>query len=146
MVKEWILRIGDGKNFINSSKSNIWGISSKYKTFISSCEPGDRLWFIISGSNGKIFSVAEFVSLKFREVGPLISITPTNEELGWDNSGETCDIQIEYKNLLNLSNCELYSDIKGQVTVRLWKEDSSEINLPLEYHYIRKYCNISKGF
>ena len=143
MVKDWILRIGDGKNFINSSKVNIWGISSKYKTFISSCEVGDRLWFVVSG--GKIFALANFVSLKIRELGPLVSLTPTNEDLGWDNSGETCDVQIEFKNLLNLSKCELYSGIKNQTSVRLWNE-SYEINLPLEYHYIEKYCNISKGF
>jgi hypothetical protein len=141
MANDWILRIGNGKNFINSSKYNIWGISSKYKTFISSSEPGDRLWFVLSGSNGKIIAVSEFYSLKERETGPLISLTLTNEELGWDISGEICDIQIEYKNLINLSECDLHLNIKGQTTIRLYKEDSYEIDLPLEYMYIKKYLN-----
>jgi len=141
MVNHWILRVGDGTNFRNSSKFNIWGISSKYKTFRSEAKPEDILWFIVSGSNGKVIAVSEFSSSRIRELGPLISVTPTNKELGWDDSGETCDIQIEYKNLVNLSECDLFLDIKGQTTIRLYKEDLYETNLPNEYLFIRKYVN-----
>lgn len=29
MTSDWLLRVGDGENFKNSSKFRIWGISSK---------------------------------------------------------------------------------------------------------------------
>lgn len=135
MVKHWILRVGNGTNFINSSKFNIWGISSRYKTFIVEAKPEDVLWFVVTGSNGKVIAVSEFSSLQTRE------LTPTNEDLGWDNSGETCDIQFEYKNLINLSECDLFLNIKGQTTIRLYKEDLYETKLPNEYLFIRKYVN-----
>ncbi len=62
MVNHWILRVGDGTNFRNSSKFNIWRISSRYKTFIAEAKPEDVLWFVVSGSNGKVIAVSEFSS------------------------------------------------------------------------------------
>ena len=58
MTTDWILRVGDGKNFIRSSKYRIWGIntltSPHGKNFVKNVKPGDRLWFVTSKSHGKI--------------------------------------------------------------------------------------------
>ena len=50
-ITDWILRVGDGENFINSSKYKIWGIQSTNsfgKYFIKHVKIGDRLWFVKS--------------------------------------------------------------------------------------------------
>lgn len=145
MAKDFILRVGDGEHFKNSSLYNIWGINSKTifsKFIMNKALPGDRLWFVKSKSNGKIIAVATFVSFKRRELGPLIDITYTNEELGWTNQEGEWDIELHYNNLYNLTESELYSEIKGTATIRLYKSETSKINLPNEYNYILKYSKV----
>ena len=82
MATDWLLRIGDGDHFAVSSKLNIWGINSKNsfgKYFIRSVVPGDRLWFVKSKSKGLLVAVSTFTSFNQRELGPLVSITRTND-------------------------------------------------------------------
>lgn len=58
MSTNWILRVGDGINLKNSSKYKIWGInktSSDNKYFLKNVKVGDKLWFVTSGSQGKLF-------------------------------------------------------------------------------------------
>ena len=53
MTTDWLLRVGDGENFINSSRYRIWGIQSTSpanKHFIRNVKIGDRLWFVKSKS------------------------------------------------------------------------------------------------
>lgn len=146
-VTDWILRVGDGNNLIRSSKYKIWGIQSTTvhgKSFIKNVKEGDRLWFIKSKSNGKILAVATYVSHNKREFGPLIDLSMTNEELGWDNKDTDwiSDTEIHYKNLYNLTYCDLLTNIKGASTIRQYNEKCS-IDLPFEYKYIVKYSNIT---
>jgi hypothetical protein len=67
---DWLLRVGDGDNFIASSNYKIWGIQAKTsphgKYFIKNVNPGDRMWFITNKSQGKIIGVAT-ISLIIRE-------------------------------------------------------------------------------
>ena len=89
MVNYILMRIGDGKHFISSSKEFTWGINSKVacsKWFISNAKEGDILAFVKGGGKGPIIAVATFIETKKRIIGPLISITKTNEELGWTES------------------------------------------------------------
>ena len=113
----WLLRIGDGDHFIASSSKLIWGINSKNKfnvsTFLKNAEEGDILWFVKSGNKGQIIACAVFSRLKKREIGPLINITDTNEELGWIKSNGNWDTEVHYTNLLNLTHCNLLSNIKN---------------------------------
>jgi predicted secreted protein len=143
MTTDWLLRVGDGVNFFNSSKFNIWGIKSilsSTKYFIKNVKPGDRLWFIKSKSYGKIIAVSIYRTHRERELGPLINVSLSNEELGWRNNNGEWDIEIHYTNCIFLDKCELLSHIKGAVTIRKFNDKTCPINLPVEYNYIERYC------
>ena len=146
MTIDWLLRVGDGGNLIRSSKYKIWGIqtttSPHGKHFIEKVKEGDRLWFVTSNSHGKIIAVATYCSHNKREFGPLISISMTNEELGWTGSDWTSDMEINYTNLYGLSDCDLLTHIKGPSTIRKYDE-KCKVNLAFEYNYIVKYSKIT---
>lgn len=142
-MTDWLLRIGDGKNFINSSKYKIWGINSSSpdnKHFLKNVKKNDRLWFIICKSKGKILAVATYESHNFREFGELINLSLTNEELGWTGCGTdwTSDIQMNYTNLYWLDKYNLLTNVKGPKTIRKYNE-KCKINLETEYIYIKRY-------
>ena len=138
---DWIIRVGDGDHFRNSSKMHIWGIKSKNKSFINEAIAGDKLWFIESKTRGKIIACAELVKFAERILGPLIAITRTNEELGWTKTDGDWDTEVHYKNLYNLSECDLITEIKGACVIRKYNSNC-KVNLPEEHPYIKKYCKI----
>lgn len=147
MTTDWLLRVGDGENLKQSSKYRIWGISSTVsanKYFIKNVKPGDRLWFVKSKSQGKLVAVARYRSHNMRELGPLVDITLTNEELGWTGSGEdwTADVELHYTDLYGLSDCDLLTHIKGAATIRKYDE-KCRVNLAVEYSYIVRYSRIT---
>ncbi len=147
MTADWLLRCGDGENFKNSSKLYIWGISSKHtlgKYFLKNVRSGDRLWFVKNKSEGKVIAVATFCSYNSREIGPLINLSLTDNELGWTGGGKgwNCDTEIHYKELYGLNNCELLTHIKGPPTIRKYDE-KCRVNLPVEYDYIVKYSKVT---
>ena len=147
MNVDWILRCGDGENLKNSSKYRIWGISSKISTnkhFLKNVKPGDRLWFVKSKTQGKLVAVATYCSYNFREFGPLIDISLTNEEFGWNGSDwSSADVEVHYTNLYGLNECELFTHIKGAATIRKYDE-KCRVNLPVEYSYIVRYSNVQR--
>ena len=150
MTTDWILRIGDGGNFISSSKYRIWGINTKTpdgKYFINNIKPGDRLWFVKSKSHGKIIAVATYDSYNKRELGPLLNISLTNEELGWTGEGPdwTSDAEIHYTDLYNVSNCEMLTYIQSAKCIRKYNE-KCKINLPVEYDSIVRYSKVTIDF
>jgi predicted secreted protein len=148
MPIDWVLRVGDGENFISSSKYGIWGIqtltSPHGKNFIKNVKPGDRLWFVKSKSQGKLLAVATYKAHNRRELGPLINISLTNEELGWTGSGPdwTSDVEVHYTDLYGLNNCELLTHIKGPSTIRKYDE-KCKVNLAVEYSYIVRYSKVT---
>jgi hypothetical protein len=145
-VNDWLLYIGDGKNFNASSSKSIWGITSNHsftKGFLSTAKTGDRLWFVKSKTNGKIIAVATFTSTNKRILGPLIQLTLTNEELGWDKTDDNWDTEVHYKDLYNLTQCNLKSEIKGAAGIRRYN-NKCKVDLPTEYPYIVRYSKISK--
>jgi hypothetical protein len=149
MTADFILRIGDGNNFNASSSKLIWGINSKKNTvarwFKSIAKEGDRLWFVKKNTKGQIVAVATFTGIKERILGPLIELTLTNKELGWDNKGDDCDTEVHYKDLYNLTNCDLYSEIKSPLTIRLYNPEKCKVDLPAEYPYIVRYSKITNS-
>ena len=138
MATDWILRVGDGENFMNSSDYRIWGIQAKTspagKYFVKNVNPGDRLWFVTSNSKGKIIALATYVSHNDRVRGTTMS----NEELGWTGEGPDwiSNIEVHYTHLHLLSNCNLLTNLKGNVTVRKYKPETCSVNLPVEYENI----------
>ena len=148
MVNYILMRIGDGKHFISSSKEFTWGINSKVacsKWFISNAKEGDILAFVKGGGKGPIIAVATFIETKKRIIGPLISITKTNEELGWTETEGSWDTEIKYKNLYNVSLCGLYSEIKSPLGIRLFNTEKCKVDLPTAYENIVRYSKVTNN-
>jgi hypothetical protein len=140
MTIYWMLRVGDGVNFKSSSKHGIWGIQSTTcanKHFLKEAKQGDILWFITSKSKGKIIAVATYSSHNIRELGPLVNLSMSNEELGWTGEGDgwTSDTEIHYSDLYLVDACELLTHIKGASTIRKYNE-KCRVDLPVEYSRI----------
>jgi predicted secreted protein len=147
MTTDWLLRVGDGENLKNSSKYRIWGIqttSNDNKYFVKNVKPGDRLWFVKSKSQGRLIAVATYRSHNTRELGPLINISKTNEELGWTGEGPdwTSDTEIHYSDLYGLEACELLTHIKCSKPIRKYNE-KCRVNLAVEYSHIVRYSKVS---
>ena len=147
MTTDWLLRVGDGENLKRSSKYRIWGIQSTTPDnvyFLKNVKLGDRLWFVTSKSYGKLIAVATYRSHNNRELGPLINISLTNEELGWTGSGPdwTSNVEVHYTDLYGLNDCELLTHIKGPATIRKYDE-KCRVNLPIEYSYIVRYSRVT---
>jgi hypothetical protein len=147
MTADWLLRVGNGNNFKASSKYRIWGIQSTTPTnkyFIKNVKPGDRLWFVKSKSQGKLLGVAIYRSHNSRELGPLINLSMTEEELGWTHDGPDweSDTELHYSDLYGLEDCDLLTHIKGPSTIRKYDE-KCRVDLALEYSYIVRYSKIT---
>ena len=144
MTTHFLLRVGDSKNFIRSTKSHIWGVKSTAsygKWFLSNVKEGDLLWFVKNKTKGQLIAVATFVSHNRREYGPLVNLTPSNDELGWTgDKADQCDFELHYKDLYDLTPFNLISNIQGQQTIRIFGTGCS-IDLPNEYIYIARYTN-----
>lgn len=142
--QHWLLRVGDGDHFIQSQPFRMWGINSKHTAwvpnFLRQIRPGDILWFIQSGNGGKAIGVAKFSHSRVREVGPLISLTPTNEELGWTKNEGEWDTEIHYTDLYDLTACDVYTQIKSPLVGRKFNESKCLINLPSIYPYIVQFA------
>ena len=145
MVTHWLLRVGNGQEFIRSSSMLTWGFDSSSthgKTFLAHVLPGDILWFVKSESKGLLLAVATLEAVKRREVGPLVAVTATNEELGWTRDSEPSDTEIKYVDLYNVSMCGLHSEILSPLTIRRYSE-KCKVNLPLEYANIVRYSKVT---
>ena len=140
MTQDWLLRVGDAEHFTKSSRFTIWGIDSTVvagKYFMANAKPGDRLWFIKSASKGKVVAVATFKQFRKRELGPLLALTPTNEELGWTSQEGNWDTEVHYTDVVQVEDRNLTTEITGNVSIRLYNPDKCKVNLPTEYQTIR---------
>ena len=138
----WCMRIGDGKHFKSSQSFLRWGINSDHpwnKSFIKRARAGDILWFIQGGNRGKAIGVATFTYQCERVIGPLIAVTPTNEELGWTKDEGTWDVEVHYTNLYDLTECDVYTEIKSPLTVRTFNRDKCSVDLEKIYPYILQF-------
>lgn len=150
MTTNWLLRVGNGENFKNSSKYRIWGIYSKNrhtKHFLKNVKPGDRLWFVKTKSQGKIIAVATYSSHNLRELGlgPLIDTSLTDEELGWTRNNipwTSSDTEVHYTDLYGLDDCEILTHIKCPIVIRKYDEKCIA-NLPVEYSNIVRYSKVT---
>ena len=142
--KHWILRVGDGENFVKGNPRCLWAVKDSHKSFLENVKQGDKLWFIKSGSNGQILAVATYCSHTKRQIGELINLSLTNAELGWDDNHNS-DTEIHYTDLYNVSDCNLLTHIKGAVTIRKYNE-KCQVNLPIEYANICRYRKVTNEF
>jgi hypothetical protein len=152
-MTHWLIRVGNGDNFIRSSKYQIWGMNANDThviRFLKGVLPGDYLWFITKGSSGKVIAVATYASQNLREnpiVEPLIRTTLTDEELGWDNiSGKKCGVEIHYTDLYNVRDCDLITGFTIRATTLRYPSEHCKLDLEQEYANICKYCKIARDF
>lgn len=143
-MANWLLRITDGEHFCNSSNDKVWAVDSKItcnKHFIKKAKLGDKLWFVTCKSKGKIIGVASLSTIRPRETGPLISLTPTNEDRGWTKQKGKWDTDIYYIDFYHISHLNLLSEIKSPTNIRLYN-DKCKANLPEEYVNIVRYMQV----
>jgi hypothetical protein len=145
MPTHWILRIGDGANFVSSSKEHIWGIRTDIacgKYFMKHVQKDDLLWFMKSKTHGHILAVATFKECKERNIGPLLSFSKTNEELGWTGPEDRWDMEVHYTDLYNISTIDLKIDIRCISSVLKYRNDTEPLD-PI-YANIVKYSTITR--
>lgn len=146
MPNNFLLRIGDGTNFNNSSSKYIWGVDSRTtdsKGFLNTAKEGDLLWFVKGGGcKGLIVAVATFTRTNKRILGPLLALTLTDAELGWINVEGKYDTEVHYKDLYNLTHLRLLSDIKSPLVIREYNE-KCKVNLVTEYPNIVRYLKVT---
>lgn len=138
----WLLRVSDGTHFKKSQPFMRWGINSKHSwasKFIRTVKPGDKIWFIQKESKGKAICVATFTRTNRREVGPLIDLTPTNQELGWTQEKGEWDTEVHYTDLYDLTDCDVLTDIKSPLVGRVFNKDKCSANLPELYPNIVRF-------
>ena len=142
MTTDWIFRIGDGVHFAASQSKNTWGVDSTHnwtRAFLRESAPGDRLWFVKSGTGGKVLAVASLTQTRPRVVGPLIALTPTNEELGWTKTHGDWDTEVQYSNFYDVSRCEILTSIKSPLVIRKYNPDKCSAALPDLYPLITRF-------
>ena len=144
----WYVRIHNGKNFNASMKMGLWALksfASDGKCFLSNAVEGDILWFIKGKPyGGEIYAAGTFVKTITRPLGPLISVTMTDDEIGWESgpNGSSWDTEIYFNNLYVIESLHLAHKAKCQSSIFRVRE--SEINLDTEYANIVKYCGVIK--
>jgi len=123
-------------------KQGIWGLISTVsdgKNFLSNSSEGDILWFLTNYKAGnKIVAVATFTESKSREVGPLISFTATNEELGWPNG--KWDTEVHFKDLYLIEDLDMQANTKCRSSY----VKTSSITKEIEFDFDLELKNIVK--
>jgi hypothetical protein len=149
--KHWILRVGDGENFVKGNPRSLWYVNDgpkyKTKTFLANVQPGDKLWFLQNKldkelPNGHVIAVAEFVS-KNKITNEDNEIKKTLNFTG--EEGGDCNIEIHYTNLYNLTALNLYTGQKRGATIQSYDNVKAKLpfNLPDEYKKIVFYSQIT---
>lgn len=135
MTNHFIIRVGDGKNFINSSGFSIWGVKERYTTSIKKMKIGDKLWIL--AKFGKVIAVCDYESYNKRVLGPLLSLTMDNEELGWKCNNNEYNIEIHYTNLYNLLDSNVLLPLNIISSIILYKNVKNKpVNLIVQYEFI----------
>ena len=145
-VTHWLFRASDGENFRRSSIYGIWGIGNKascHKHFIHNAKEGDILWFVKSNSDGLLLGCAKYRGLVKRQIGELVSLTMTNEELGWEGDKEWT-YEVRYTDLYNITSLDLRSKIGGATGIRKYN-DNCKVDLPKEYENIVRYSTVTRS-
>jgi hypothetical protein len=125
-MKNWRLYIGNGVNFKNTIKDNIWRIQSDCSYvdyFLNKVKNGDILWFVLSGvwndNNGYVICRAVYINHKIDSLQ---------------------DIEIHYSNLTDYRKYNLYSNITSNIPVTICKKPP-EANDNDSIESSHKQCN-----
>lgn len=148
-VTDWLLRVGDTSHLFSALPFRIWGVNSKDKNnipyFLRNVKPGDRLWFISGKSQGKAVVVATFVRHAPRELGPLVQVTRTDEELGWTHVPGEWDTEVHYADAYDIRGIDIHTKIQSPRVVRAFNPEKCAVDLPQEYTNIVRYSRVRKA-
>ena len=148
----WIIRIPDYESFANVSYYKFWLFDSKKlwncKRFQENIRKGDTIWFMKSGSKGRILAMATFKRLEDRKLGPLINISMTNEELELPKEMEKVDTEIHFHKFFDLQELRINADIRfSRDFFEIDKEKNQDVYKVLveEYNLIKRYGRIPRN-
>ncbi len=147
----WIIRIPNLSVFANVSYYKFWLYDSKNvwncKRFQKNIRKGDTIWFLQSGSGGRILAMATFKRIEARKLGPLINISMTNEELELPKEMEKVDTEIHFHKFFNLQELRIKADIRfARDFFEVDKVRNQEVYRVLveEYNLIRRYGRLPR--
>ena len=132
----YIIRIGDGTNFVKTKRFNAYALNSRAATvslFIRNIQKGDVLWFVKRQTLGQLCYVAVYKGI-------------TDKELGL---GPNYNWKFEYEELINIKRYKLLTQIRDPNTVPTYDYVNGHINLIREYmlilgdEKIRKYTPLA---
>jgi len=142
----WFIRVGDGNNFKASIKHKLWALKSTAsygKNFLKDAEAGDIMWFLTNWKAGKkLVGMATFVEYRSRELGPLIAVSRTNEELGWENGD--WDTEVHFRDLYLIDKLNLEPNATFQSSILKTSSTTCKINFDLEHANIVRYSQTEK--
>jgi hypothetical protein len=144
-IEHYIIRIGNGENFHNSTKDKVWCCN---ENFMKKAKTGDILWFVPTDTSGKVIAVATFVSASYRNIGVLINADKTDKEYGWtnnENNWKKSNYIINYINLYDIEKLDLFTHVVSRSTVFNYYSCKCDIDLPTEYLKIKKYGSTSES-
>jgi len=142
MAQHWIIRVGNGKNFSNSIKHQIWGIASRCKNgslngvsnaFMKKAKRGDVLWFVTKASRGHIVGMALYENCAFRD-----ELSLSHKELGWIDEENKFDVEMYYTNYYDTSSLNIRSRVSHQQGCKLYEEVYCVTDLPALYASLTK--------
>ena len=147
----WIIRIPDYASFANVSYYKFWLFDSKNlwncKRFQENIRKGDTIWFMKSGSKGRILAMATFKRLEARKLGPLINISMTNQELELPKEMEKVDTEIHFHKFFDLQELRINADIRfSRDFFEIDKEMNQDVYKVLveEYNLIKRYGRLPR--
>lgn len=140
----YILRIANGNNFENARGEKVWGVNSTkigtngFVKTVSSLENPENiiLWFVSNNNNGIASYCAPLQTIKKREVGELIALTPTNDDRRWGEGD--WDTDVYYSKLYDIKHVKIQTGIRNQNSVQSPSAYCAEL-LTTEYKNIKKY-------
>jgi len=119
----YIIRIGDGTNFVKTKRFNAYALNSRAATvslFIRNIQRGDVLWFVKRQTLGQLCYVALYKGITDKELG-------MEPNYNW---------KFEYEELINIKRYKLLTHVRDPNTIPSYDYVNGHINLIREYNRI----------
>lgn len=141
----WLIRVRDGVNFeqnIFSRGRKFWSIkdsNNNGKAFYRDVRANDILWFVTNKEGGsRIIAVARYLSHNERVLGPLVALSPTNEDLGWNEPGYTKEFHFD--DCYDVKEWNLTNPVDNRSTVIKYS-NKFNYDLPLHWMWFQRLKN-----
>lgn len=145
----WIIRVGNGMNLDILKQHKMWlfnkDANSNYKHFMNNYNIDDVIWFMVSGSKNKLIGMTKIKLIKKRELGPLINISLSDEELELVNpSNKLWNTELHFDTYFDISKINISYPACIRSPIPIFKIHIEHLQFFIdEYDKIIKYSNIS---